>query len=121
MAKCGTGTIATDNTVPGCQMIAVRSPKCGSPQLVKNGRRSTGQQKYHGKECRCYGTLDTYAVHRQDQGRLVEQLHTERVSQRWMARITGGSRTTVIKWPKKDLDDGRTAATATDTTRRRDG
>ena len=82
-------------------MIAVQCPKCSSPKLVKNGRTSTGQQKYHCKDCRRYGTLDTQQAQRDAQRRLVEQLHTERVSQRGIARITGLSRTTIINWLKK--------------------
>lgn len=82
-------------------MIAVRCPKCASPKLIKNGRTSTGQQKYHCKDCRCYGTLDTHDAQREDQRRLVEQVQMERVSQRGIARITGLSRTTVITWLKK--------------------
>ncbi len=82
-------------------MIAVRCPHCASPNLVKNGRTSTGQQKYHCKDCRRYGTLDTQEAKRQQQRQLIEQLHTERVSQRGMARITGHSRTTISTWLKK--------------------
>ena len=82
-------------------MIAVRCPQCASPNLVKNGRTSTGQQKYHCKDCRRYGTLETQDAKRQQQRRMIEQLHTERVSQRGIARITGLSRTTIIKWLKK--------------------
>lgn len=79
------------------------------------------EQKYHCKECRCYGTLDTQAAQREDQRRLVEQLHTERISQRGIARITGLSRTTVIKWLKKDPDDGRTSIAVAVAAGRRDG
>ncbi len=82
-------------------MIAVRCPQCASPKLVKNGRTSRGQQKYHCKDCRRYGTLDTHHAERERQRQLVEQLHTERVSQRGIARSTGVSRTTIIKWLKK--------------------
>lgn len=82
-------------------MIAVRCPKCGSPDRVKNGHTSTGQQKYHCKACRRYGTLDTQEAKREQQRQMIERLHTERVSQRGIARITGLSRTTIIKWLTK--------------------
>ena len=82
-------------------MIAIRCPTCGSPDLVKHGRTSTGQQKYHCKACRRYGTLETHDAKRQRQRHLVEQLHTERISQRGIARIPAVSRTTIIKWLKK--------------------
>ncbi len=84
-------------------MIAVRCPHCSSPNLVKNGRTSSGQQKYHCKDCQRYGTLDLQKAERLRQRQLVEQLHTERVSQRGIARITGVSRTTIIKWLKKSF------------------
>lgn len=82
-------------------MIVIRCPKCGSPHLRKNGRTASGQQKYHCKACNRYGTLETQAAARERQQHLVEQLHSERVSQRGIARITGLSRTTIIKWLKK--------------------
>ncbi len=82
-------------------MIAIRCPKCGSPELRKNGRTRTGQQKYHCKACNRYGTLDTRQAEREHQQHVVEQLHAERVSQRGIARVTGVSRTTIIKWLKK--------------------
>ncbi len=82
-------------------MIAIQCPKCGCPDLVKNGRTRTGQQKYHCKACRRYGTLDTQDARRAQQRQMIEQLHTERVSHRGIARVTGLSRTTLIKWLKK--------------------
>lgn len=82
-------------------MIAIRCPKCDSPHLRENGRTASGQQKYHGKACGRYGTLDTQVAERQRQQRLVEHLHHERVSQRGIARITGLSRTTITSWLKK--------------------
>lgn len=82
-------------------MIAIRCPKCNSPDVRKNGRTTWGQQKYHCKACNRYGTRETQAADRQRQRHLVEHLHNERVSQRGIARITGVSRTTIITWFKK--------------------
>ncbi len=82
-------------------MIASRCPHCGSPNLVKHGRTASGQQNYHCKNCRRYGTLDTRVAARHRQRQLVEQVQTERVSQRGIARSIGISRTTMIKWLKK--------------------
>jgi DNA invertase Pin-like site-specific DNA recombinase len=45
--------------------------------------------------------LDTRVAARHRQRQLVEQVQTERVSQRGIARSTGISRTTMIKWLKK--------------------
>lgn len=82
-------------------MIAICCPTCDSPHLRKNGRTASGQQKYHCTACNRYDTLETRAAARQHQQHLVEHLHSERVSQRGIARITGVSRTTIITWLKK--------------------
>ena len=82
-------------------MIGLVCRHCGSNQLQKNGRTATGQQKYHCKQCNCYGTLDTKDQQRAEQKCLVERLHLERLSQRAIARVTGMSRSTIIKILKK--------------------
>jgi transposase-like protein len=33
-------------------------PKCGSENIVRNGRDYKGAQKYHCHDCGSYGTLD---------------------------------------------------------------
>jgi len=80
---------------------------CGSNLLQKNGRTPTGQQKFHCKHCHFYGTLDTKDQERAAKRHLVDQLHLERLSQRAIARITGVSRSTIIKGLKKSLSAHR--------------
>jgi insertion element IS1 protein InsB len=75
--------------------------KCGSTNTVKNGRTRHGQQQYHCRMCGVYTTTDTQSRARQAQMELVERLHTERVSQRGIARVTGVSRPTIIAWLRK--------------------
>ena len=82
-------------------MITITCRHCDSPNIIKNGRTKSGQQKYHCKTCSFYGTLDTKEKERAEQRHLVEKLHHERVSQRGIARITGLSRNTIIKLLKK--------------------
>lgn len=77
--------------------------KCGSQNIVKNGRTRHGHQQYHCRACGVYTTSDTRAQERQAQLELVERLHTERVSQRGIARITGLSRPTIIAWLRKKV------------------
>jgi len=84
-------------------MIAITCRRCGSNQLQKNGHTSSHQQKYHCKQCDVFGTLDTKDAQRAEQRRVVERLHLERLSQRAIARVTGMSRSTIIKILKKSL------------------
>jgi transposase-like protein len=77
--------------------------KCGSENVVKNGRTKHGHQQYHCRECGVYTTTDTQEQKRQAQMELVERLHNERVSQRGIARVTGVSRPTIIAWLRKNL------------------
>jgi transposase-like protein len=75
--------------------------KCGSTNVVKNGHTSTGQQQYHCRACGVYTVTGERAQHRAAQMETVEQLHRERVSQRGIARMTGVSRPTIIRWLRK--------------------
>ena len=42
-------------------------PKCGSENIVKNGRDYKGAQKYHCHNCGSYGTLDKKTVRRENE------------------------------------------------------
>jgi transposase-like protein len=82
-------------------MIKTACRHCGSYDLQKNGRNKNGQQKYHCKTCHFYGTLNTKEQERAEKWHLVEKLQLERLSQRAISRITGISRSTIIKKLKK--------------------
>ncbi len=82
-------------------MIKVACRHCGSYDIQKNGRNKYGQQKYHCKACHFYGTLETKEKENEETWRLVEKLQLERLSQRAISRITGISRSTIIKKLKK--------------------
>jgi transposase-like protein len=75
--------------------------KCGSTNIVKNGRTPAGQQKYHCRDCGVYTVTDERAQKRAAKMDLVEKLHRERVSQRGISRVTGVSRPTIIRWLRK--------------------
>jgi transposase-like protein len=79
----------------------LRCKKCGSTNVKKNGLNTAGRQKYHCKACGIYTTTDDAARERAAKEALVEKLHLERVSQRGIARVTGMSRSTIIKQLKK--------------------
>lgn len=74
---------------------------CSSAKVVKNGHDSAGRQKYHCKMCGAHTTTDAAAREYAAKRELLEKLLLERVSQRAIARITGLSRSTVIKYLKK--------------------
>jgi len=78
-------------------MIAVKCRRCTSVNLQPHGHTTSGQQKYHWKACHFYGTLDTKEAEWEAQRQLVTPCHLERLSQRAMARLTGTSRSTIIK------------------------
>lgn len=82
-------------------MIPNTCRKWGSDAIRKKGRNKYGQQKYHGKSGNFYGTVQTKQAEREYKRFLVEKLPRERVAQRARARITGMSRSTIIKLLKK--------------------
>ncbi len=82
-------------------MIASPCRRCGNTNIRKNGKTASGRQKYHCKACNMYGTLDPKEPERAAVYTQVEKLHLERLSQRAIARITGISRSTIIKLLKK--------------------
>jgi IS1 family transposase len=76
---------------------------CGSTNIVKNGRTATGQQQYHCHDCGVYTVTGDRARERAIKMELVEKLHRERVSQRGIARATGISRPTIVRWLRKKV------------------
>jgi transposase-like protein len=82
-------------------MRMLRCKKCGSTNVKKNGLTAAGRQKYHCKACGIHTTTDAAARERAAKEALVDDLHLERVSQRGIARLTGMSRSTIIKRLKK--------------------
>ncbi len=82
-------------------MSSLSCKKCGSSAVKKNGRTTTGRQKYHCKACGVHTTTEHAAQERAQQLALAEHLHYERVSQRGIARTTGLSRNTIIRYLKK--------------------
>ena len=55
-------------------MIKVKCRKCGSENIKKNGKTYTGKQKFHCKDCKFYGTLDTKDSEIKEKERLIEKL-----------------------------------------------
>ena len=82
-------------------MIAYTCPRCQSTHLRRNGRTKTGQQKFHCKDCNLYGTLDRKDAERALREQAAENLLTERLSQRAIARTLRMSRRKVAEIIKK--------------------
>jgi transposase-like protein len=63
-------------------------PKCGSLDMVKNGRDYKGAQKYHCKTCNRHGTLNaqrgySQAVHSQIKRMLLERVSLPALNALW--------------------------------------
>lgn len=84
-------------------IITHTCPRCGSVNLVKNGRDYKGAQKFRCNDCQRYGTLKEEVSHRQRVRTAVERAFTERVSLRGLARVFGVSRTTITRWLTQTL------------------
>ena len=75
--------------------------KCGSTDIVKNGRNQCGSQQYLGTDCRAIGVLTPqhdYSPERQED---ILRAYQERPSMRGISRIFGVSRKTLVAWIKK--------------------
>ncbi len=88
-------------------MITLLCKRCGNNNLSKNGHTPMGQQKYHCQNCGFSSTVDTKEQERAAKRQLVEALHLKRLSQRAIARITGMSRSTIMKLLKKSPPPNR--------------
>jgi len=75
--------------------------KCGSTNIVKNGRTATRQQQYHGRACGVYTVMHDRTRDCALKRELVETLYRERVAQRGIARVTGISRPTIVRRLRK--------------------
>lgn len=79
-------------------IITHQCPKCGSEDMVKNGRDYKGSQKYHCKACDSYGTLQAQSGYTASTKKQVKQALMERVSLRGIERIFEISRRTTSRW-----------------------
>jgi transposase-like protein len=75
--------------------------KCGSLNLVKNGRTKKNKQKYRCNECGSYGTLNPEVKYNQERKDEILHAYHERSSLRGLERTFGVSRQTVADWLKK--------------------
>ena len=74
---------------------------CGSENIVKNGTRPDGQQKYHCKDCGVYRTLNPKVKYTEEKKQEIIRAYQERSSMRGIKRIYGTARETLSGWLKK--------------------
>ena len=78
--------------------------KCGSIDIVKNGRTKAGKQKYHCKDCHAYGTLELEVGYSPQRKAEILRAYQERSSLRGLSRTFGVARQTVSKWLVEKAD-----------------
>jgi len=79
-------------------IITHACPRCGSVNLVKNGRDYKGSQKFRCNDCGRYGTLCQPARELTRVREYIERAVRERLSLRGIERVFGISRRTVSRW-----------------------
>jgi len=76
-------------------------PRCGSQQIVKNGKDYKGSQKYHCHDCEAYGTLKASRKYDTNSRGQILRAYLERASMRGVERIFGVARQTLARWLAK--------------------
>jgi transposase-like protein len=72
--------------------------KCGSINIVKNGKTQADKQKYHCKDCQAYGSLELEEGYSPQRKAEILRAYQERSSLRGLTRTFGVARQTVAKW-----------------------
>jgi transposase-like protein len=72
--------------------------KCGSKEIVKNGHRANGKQKYKCHSCGSYGTLEVEPKYSTTRKAEILQAYQERSSMRGISRTFGVARQTLAQW-----------------------
>ena len=60
--------------------------KCGSINIVKNGKRPNGQQKFHCHDCNAWGTLNPKVKYSEERKEEILRAYEERCSMRGIQR-----------------------------------
>ena len=76
--------------------------KCGSVNIVKNGKRPNGKQKFHCLDCHAWGSLNPSVKQSEDRKEEIRRAYEERFSLRGIQRTCGVHRNTVSVWLKKN-------------------
>jgi len=76
-------------------------PRCGSTNIVKNGKNRYGSQQFLCKDCRKSGVLNPKNRYTEEEKEKILAAYRERPSMRGIARMYGISRMTLANWLKK--------------------
>lgn len=75
--------------------------KCGSENIVRNGKNGKGKQKYNCKDCNSYGIINAYMGYSEEFKEEVINAYFEKSSLRGLERVYKVSRITITNWLKK--------------------
>lgn len=82
-------------------MISLQCGECGSEGLIRDGKSSTGKQRYRCRGCGKRSSENPYRGRPPEKDAQIVALLHERVSQRGIARALKVSRVTVAQMLKK--------------------
>ena len=83
------------------ETVTYECTRCGSLDLIKNGRTNTGKQKFRCRACGAYGTLNPEVKYPAERQAEILRAYHERSSLRGLERTYGIARQTVASWLKK--------------------
>lgn len=87
-------------------VITHNCTKCGSVNIVKNGKDYKGDQKFHCHDCNAYGTLEPQGRSYPDRVKeLALRVYLERASMRGVERALDIARQTLARWILEQADD----------------
>ena len=72
--------------------------KCGSIDIVRNGKDKKGKQKFHCHDCGVWGTLAPSVPYSAERKAEILRAYQERASMRGVTRIFGVARSTLARW-----------------------
>jgi len=83
------------------ERIRYHCRKCGSENIVKNGKNRCGSQQYICRVCNASGVLVPKSRYSEAQKNEILQAYYEKGNMRLVSRIYGVSRKTLSNWLKK--------------------
>ncbi|MEL6821791.1 MAG: transposase [Calditrichota bacterium] len=84
------------------ERIRYKCRKCGSENIVKNGKNRCGSQQYICRDCNASGVLMPKSRYSEAQKNEILQAYYEKGNMRLVSRIYGVSRKTLSNWLKKE-------------------
>ncbi len=80
------------------ETITYTCTRCGSINIVRNGRNKCGNRQYHCKDCHAYRVLKPNVDYSAQERQTILKACQERVSLRGIQRLFGVTRQTVSRW-----------------------